>query len=196
RINLLSWYQQGIISRLLHGPIQNSIQVGLIKIQSTTSTDDQNEILGEVLQRIDEAIREVTNESNSSSLETEALAKIPDIWAGVAQIQVILPDDCRVRLMHDVAALSITVDLVHEVCSNAIRHGAATEIAITLNSSADTLVIQGSDNGNSYVPHTNPDGLGAYFIDSCTVTYERERKQGTNTYLLEIPLESTAFVRG
>ncbi len=187
RINLLSWYQQGIISRLLHGAIQNSIQVGLTRIQSARSEVEQREVLKEVISRIDDAIREVSDETQFSRTESEALANIVTTWTGVASIHVSLSETSEAQLQLDPASFSITVDLIQELCSNAIRHGGATTINFEIDIKKDTLAIQGTDNGNSFSGTSHRSGLGTHFIESCTTRYDRQRIDGRNIYALEIP---------
>lgn len=71
--------------------------------------------------------------------------------------------------------------------SNAIRHGRATQVNIQLETTADTIVIQGADNGAPYSNVNNRAGLGTQFIDSCAIQFERTFDSSGNAYRLELP---------
>lgn len=112
RRNLLSWYQEGIFSRLLHGPIQNSIQVGLLRMKSANSESEISRILDEIISRIDEAIVQLSEENRFTRNESASITDIKKTWQQIASVNVIFPIDCQEQLAHDPAAQSIAVDLV------------------------------------------------------------------------------------
>lgn len=187
RRNLLSWYQEGVFSRLLHGPIQNSIQVGLLRMKSAKSESEISCILDEIINRIDEAIVQLSDENRVTRNESASITDIKKTWQQIASVDVTFPTDCQEQLAHDPAAQSIAVDLVQELLSNAIRHGRATQVNIQLEATGDTLVITCADNGAPYSNANNRAGLGTQFIDSCAIQFERTFDSSGNTFRLELP---------
>ncbi len=192
RINLLSWFQQGVISRLLHGVIQNSIQAGLIRIQGVSDEKDKSAIIESVIQRIENAIRQFSNEEQFASAESIAIAEISKTWDGIAEVNVVIDEVSKKAIENDAASLSITVDLVHELCSNAIRHGSAKQIDFNIETTPNSVVIHMQDNGK-ILEQVEFSGLGTRFIESCAIQHQSQRIDGRNERLLEIPMGK--FVR-
>jgi hypothetical protein len=186
RINLLTWYRRGVISRILHGPVQNSIQVAILRMKS--ADDDQNvEIAEEVIARIDAAMKEFLDPEISPELELQALDSIEETWRSVAEISIELTEACRAALTDDLPASSIVSDLVQEVCSNAIRHGGAKRIGIKADAYDGSVEIMVLDDGTARGDRVNQTGLGTQFLDACSIEWLREIVDGQNKLSLRVP---------
>jgi signal transduction histidine kinase len=186
RINLLTWYRRGLISRILHGPVQNSIQVAILRMKS--ADENQNlEIANEVIARIDNSLREILDPETSPELELQALESIKETWRSVAEISIELTEQCREALRDDLAASSIVTDLVQEVCSNAIRHGNASQILVKSDSKDGVIEVSVLDDGSAHIDGEVKAGLGTQFLKSCSIDWRRERVDGKNLLHLAVP---------
>jgi two-component sensor histidine kinase len=173
RINLLSWYKKGVISRLLHGPIQNSVQVALLRLKSADE-NKSGEIISEVIQRIDLALKEILDPKLGVKIERQTLNEITETWKGVADISLRISESCQEALRFDLPAASIVTDLLQEICSNAIRHGQAQKIQISANSVGGAIDIDVvSDNKKSFTTD-GQGGLGTQFLNSCSIEWSRK----------------------
>jgi two-component sensor histidine kinase len=188
RINLLSWYHQGIISRLMHGTVQNSIHVGLFMIQTESNESKHKNIITDVIENIDLAIQQLSKQERNTSLDFAALMDLPEAWKGIASIDISIDEKSRAILSGDAAALAIVVDIVQEMCSNAIRHGAAKIIDVKLVLGNQTLGIDISDDGLPFKNETKNLGIGTQFIESCTLEHWRERVNSENRSFCAVPL--------
>jgi hypothetical protein len=188
RINSLSWYHRGFVSRLLHGPIQNTIQVGIMRLRSADDDAASEAILASVIKRIDEEIHSSTQAAALARIELKAIRDVTKTWGGVAEVGVSMSGDCRAALSADPAAASIVVDLVQELCSNAIRHGGAEHVEVACTMDQRVMTIRMTDDGIAWKAPESESGLGIKFLDSCTVYWTRERENDINALVMAIPV--------
>jgi anti-sigma regulatory factor (Ser/Thr protein kinase) len=83
------------------------------------------------------------------------------------------------------------VDLVQEVCSNAIRHGGARQMTVVCSLAPMVINIHIADDGSPVSGLTTQSGLGTRFLDSCAVYWTRAREGNTNALVMAIPVEVT-----
>lgn len=194
RVNLLSWYSKGVVTRLLHGPIQNSMHVTLIKLQG--SDFEVDDALNELTDRIQKASADL------GLLQTpeELLARFHEttsIWGEVSDLELEVSDFVAQVLSRDPAAAGIVLDLCNEELSNAIRHGKATRAKITLTAVPDTLHITLQHDGQVRKPIVEDGssnytkisrGLGTKFLESCSVAFETKTDASKSSTLTTIAL--------
>ena len=193
RINLLDWYHRGVVSRLLHGPVQNSIQVGVLRISAADDVDHAG-IVSEVVERINQAVADVLDGPGNARATLTVLDDLVSTWRGVAEIELTKSANFVVAAMKDVAAATIVVDVAAEACSNAIRHGRAKKLRISCDADARVLRLEISDDGAAYELPDKPTGLGAKFMASCSVSSTRLRREDGNLLSLDIPWAESAAV--
>ena len=186
RINLLTWYQKGVISRMLHGPVQNSIQVALLRMRSADESESM-QIVNEVIERIDHALQEVLDPKTSTVIEMQTLHSIEETWKSVADVEIEMTEECRRACSEDIAASSIVTDLVQELCSNAIRHGNAKRIRVNADVKEGSMLIDVIDDGTFLVEKKRSAGLGMQFLDSCSIDWERRIVDDQNELSLRVP---------
>lgn len=169
RLNLLSWYYQGVTSRLLHGPIQNSVQVAAMRLSNIHNQEERESLFNEVVSRIEIAVRGAVNETILGDAELSALSDVIATWQGIADIKLSITPECRVALISDPPCASITVDLIQEYCSNAIRHGDTKQLVIALDLLDDVLEISIKRDAGFIDQSSIQAGLGSAFISSVTI---------------------------
>lgn len=188
RINLLSWYRKGVISRLLHGPVQNSLQVAVLRLRSADESET-TQIINEVFSRVDTSLKELLDPNISGPLELQTLQSIRETWQSIAEISIEVSESFREACENDLAAASIVTDLVQEICSNAIRHGEASRIDISATQGDGSIFVFIRDNGRSVVQLNKTAGLGTQFLDSCSIEWARSSTHEGNVLSLRVPTQ-------
>jgi signal transduction histidine kinase len=186
RINLLNWYRKGLISRLLHGPIQNSVQVALLRLKSADE-NKSSEIISEVIQRIDRALQEILDPQISAKLERQTLEEISETWKGIAEISLRISQSCQEALRFDPATATIVTDLLQEICSNAIRHSEAKKIQILANFSDGAIDLEVMSDSKNTIQVSGEGGLGTQFLNSCSIEWRREIRDEAFQLSLKVP---------
>jgi anti-sigma regulatory factor (Ser/Thr protein kinase) len=187
RINLLSWHHRGYTSRLLHGPIQNTIQVGIMRIRGADDDSMHEPIISEIVNRIRGVISDGLMVREIAKQELKAVDDVVTTWGSVAEVSLAMEPQCRESLLHDSIAAGIVADLIQECCSNAIRHGQARRLDIALTLAHRVLVMQVADNGVQDRDRRSR-GLGTQLFEECTITQTKTYEEGRNVLTMTIPL--------
>lgn len=194
RVNLLSWYTRGVVARLLHGPIQNSLQVSLMKLQRPRSLE-VDDVISELSERIHEAQLTSERDSGQDPDIAQLLLESEDLWSEVAEALIEFDDAVIAALAKDRAAGGIVLDLCNEQFSNAIRHGGASEVHMKLSIAGPGLIKLGVDHNGS-TPSNLPEpggnspaaGLGTKFLTSCSVPFSNSELDGRSQTEVYLPL--------
>jgi hypothetical protein len=186
RVNLLAWFNRGVVSRLLHGPIQNAMHATLIRLKNR----DPEIIVDNVLQELSLRILEVDPESKSSLHKPADSAKllldVSKLWQGVAEVTITQSARAASALESDLPAGAIVADVCNEICSNSIRHGQATKIDIQVEYDSRLIKLSVADDGSE--PESRGSlGLGTRFLDSCSVSWSNSRTNGVNQLVIALP---------
>lgn len=190
RVNLLSWYSRGVVTRLLHGPIQNSMHISLIKMQNTQDEILVEDAIAELTARIEAASLESNQQISDKSEPELLLREAAAIWSEVAEVGIELEGDVSKQLSKDQPAGSIVVDLCNELLSNAIRHGKASKVQISLAAEPTLIKVRVQHNGQTQPQRSDhvSAGLGTKFLDSCSIRWESSRSGELTTTDIQLPL--------
>jgi signal transduction histidine kinase len=185
RINLLAWYNRGIVSRLLHGPIQNSLHATAIRLKNA----DPEVVVDNVIRDLRRRIAETSPTTLVGDLDeadlSASLAEATRLWRDIAEVKIAVSPEALSALELDRPAAEIVLDLCNEACSNAVRHGKAQIVEIQIAVSGSLLELTVLDDGSGAAA-TAGKGLGTRFLDSCSVSWQISQREGKN--LLQVPL--------
>jgi hypothetical protein len=190
RFNLVNWYEQGKLARILHGPVQSSINKAIIKLNT-----QENEVNTSV---IDDLRYELHKILASEAVDVELLKDFDQIcqdfaftWKELCQIDFAISPNAKTALTIDQICASITWNVIHDCCHNATKHGEAKWISVRIDDPVkDIIEIEIRDNGTEYKFKPIP-GLGSNLLDACALNWNRERT-GTQTVLkAQFPIQVT-----
>lgn len=187
RLNVLSWYNRGLISRLLHGPIQNSLQVALLEVQASDDSETSARVIEGAVKRIEAAIKDVRNSDRSAWQDLSSMESALESWRSIAEVKKFTDPQTEVALLNDPAGCAILTDIVMEACSNAVRHGNSTQLDISYALVDKQVELTVTDNG--IWPSTSREsGLGTELMRACAIKLEISSKDATNELRIQIPL--------
>jgi hypothetical protein len=189
RVNLLDWFNQGLISRLLHGPIQNSLQAASIRLQESPASQNTDKVIEELSQRMNEIAPLTQVETFMAPDISKTLGDLIELWADLARIEVFFEQSVQMQLEQDVPAAYITLDICQEICSNAIRHAKAKTIQINIFATDKALTISMIDDGEPQKVISGF-GIGTEFLTTCSINWRSFRDENSKNLLeIEIPTE-------
>lgn len=192
RANLLAWYNRGVTTRLLHGPVQNAMQAALIKLRTSDSKIVMEDVMAALKDRIALAGEGALERTDGSDL-VGSFSELSELWKGVAEVEVTISASAQEILRQDTPVAAIAFDVCSEVCSNSIRHGKATLVNIWVDFSDSLLSVLLEDNGEPS-DFKESGGIGRRFLDSCSVSWELSRPGKDNRLEVRLPAEN--LVRG
>jgi len=190
RFNLVNWYEQGELARVIHGRVQSSINKAIIKLNI-----QKNEFNASV---IDDLRYELQKILASDAMDVELLKDLDQIcqefaftWKELCQIDFAISPKAKSSLAIDQICASITWDVIHDCCDNATKHGEAKWISVRIDDPVkDIIEIEIRDNGTEYKFKPIP-GLGSNLLDACALNWNIERT-GTQTVLkAQFPIQVT-----
>jgi hypothetical protein len=167
RANQTQWQQQRALARALHGPLQSAVNAAALRIDGAVRD-------GSVTTELVDGERTSILDA-LGYLPTAVADRIPDIeldfrriqgtWAGLCEIDIAMSDAVLANIAADPACSSAVTDIVTESCANAIRHGHATEISVSITQpDSQRLVTIVIDNEGTPPDPARPTGLGANLI--------------------------------
>lgn len=188
RVNLIDWFNKGLIARLLHGPIQNSLQAASLRLQESSSQDTER-VIEELSQRINEVAPMIEVETLMAPDLSKSLGELIELWADLAKIEIFVDQAVQRQLGQDPPAAYITIDICQEICSNAIRHANARAIEINIVSNDREITISMVDSGNPRVGNSDF-GIGTEFLSTCSINWRYLRTSNSKNLLeIVIPTE-------
>lgn len=154
-------------ARILHGTVQTRLIACAVAIERAASNRDAvafQSALREAQQIL--SGNSFTEDDRETSLADEVQRKV-FLWSGLCEVKVNTDssaDEIRGRTARDVGRV------VEEGLSNAIRHGAATSIEISVAIEKDTIVVVIHDNGIG--PQPGERGLGSAVLDGLSDSWD------------------------
>ena len=160
------------MSRALHGPVQTAVRAAAMRI-------DQGDLAGAEELLVD-ALGHLEPDQQRTGVR-DALTGVARAWDGLCTVDVELPEDLAARIDDDPPLASSVVDICTDACSNAVRHGGATQVAMRAQSHGDALELVVSDDGAPDATTGTP-GLGSAMLDDVSLEWLR-RREGERTVL-------------
>ena len=173
RLHQMQWFQQKALSRALHGPVQSAVTAAVLTLRGRLGLDDAGlDQVARVREELLGSIDVLGSDSELTPSLDESLARITGLWASLCSIDVDIDTAARTSLESDPVVRSCIVDLVTEATSNAVRHGRATLITVSLASDSGDLRLIVVNNGDLSMAERAP-GLGTRQLDDCSLFWSR-----------------------
>jgi len=159
-----AWLRQRHLTHTLHSTVQSRVhaQARLLRSgEGKLSTVER----AQTIEVVTSALDVLMTEPGESVDPVEAIRDLIDFWEGMCTITLDVGGDVWASTSADPEAAEALHIVSLEMISNAIRHGHATEIAITMaRSTPETVTVTATNNGTG-VPASHRAGLGMALYD-------------------------------
>jgi hypothetical protein len=182
RLRLAQWAQGARFARALHGPVQGSIALAVERLRA----DPRDQV--EVLSQLRTSLMDSLDGDAVSSSWPEGVERLRSSWEGVCRISVDGAGECGERLDADADCREMALEIVSEAVSNAVRHGKASQVWITVNCHVNRVDITVRDDGAGGVAQSP--GLGTRVLESCALAWSRDPSAAAYTLQATLPLTS------
>ncbi len=147
---------------IIHGTVQSSLTAALLHLNAHKGTDE--EVVKVVRQDISRALQALRERPIARADLKSTMAELQDTWGGVCNIDWHMSNEARQALVADADLCFCTKEIVKEAISNAVRHGGATVMTVSLAiESGHTLVLEAVNNGRVLDEEAKA-GLGSQII--------------------------------
>ena len=183
RINTQQWEQSGRLSRALHGPVQSMLHARLLRLRKELDAGEVRSIsLADLRHDLEEALVTALSPSRPRAV-SDVLDDVAETWEGVAHVECEVSPAAASMLTADPLCTMVVTDLATEAVSNAVRHGGATNVHVTLDrEEGELIVMRVVDDG--VVPESGLPGLGTALLARCSYEWSLSRQAPTTLIAL------------
>jgi signal transduction histidine kinase len=186
-LNGQHWLQKKQFARKIHGPIQSEVAAAAIRIERSLTTGEVTESGEVVLQNLRDRLAKILDDTKGTSDVRPVLAEIAETWHGLCKIDLEMSAEVENTLKQDPTCVETVLEIAREACSNAIRHGSAENIHLTLAFEETDLVKLTVRNDGSKVDTQSKRGVGSAYLDDCSYSHELVANADGATLIATIP---------
>jgi signal transduction histidine kinase len=186
-LNGQHWLQKKQFARKIHGPIQSEVAAAAIRIERSLSTGEVTESGEVVLRNLRDRLAKLLDDTKGTSDVRPVLAEIAETWHGLCKIELEMSEEVERTLKQDATCVETVLEIAREACSNAIRHGSAEDILLTVEMANHELVKLTVRNDGTKVDIDSKRGVGSAYLDDCTYSHALEMNQDGAILTATIP---------
>ena len=171
RTSQLIWHVRQRAAQTLHGSVQASLTAANMRILGAEAINE--ELLEKVRQDLVRATDSLTNLDGPTINLKTSISDLVQLWQGVCEVRVSVEEDLLTAISANQVTTYCINEIVKEGVSNAIRHGQAKFVEISiLEDSADSIQIEVLNDGVSVF--SDRQGVGSQMLDQITLNWSRE----------------------
>lgn len=179
--------RRAAISQALHGQVQAKLAAAYFRLQRAVHTGGNVE---SAVRGAEEALAGVPTfafePANDARPVAQTFSLLTDTWKDVAEITIRHPEAVFPKIDQDPTSRKALVDVLAEVCFNAIKHGGATSISVTVVWPSDA-VMELTVTNNGSLTESNRRGLGSDLLDGSSIRWKRESTADGTRVHVELP---------
>lgn len=168
RLCMHQWSTQRSLARALHGPVQ-----AMIAAASAQVSDGGNP--HRIIAQLHDQLSEQLDPHNVRSADAdwrETLRRVQATWQGLCEVRTDIDDQATRLLDSDAIGAEIAMEVVSEAVSNAVRHGKASRVDVTMLGEAGQLDLTITNEGLALAGGGS--GLGTTILQDCALNWRRE----------------------
>lgn len=182
RLRRENWAMGRRMSLVMHGSVQSALISAMLLLRDDPSAGARQE----VLVRLEQARAALDAEAWSPGMLEHGLREIASLWSGLCAVEVSLDENSAVEIEREPGLSSCCVEVVRESVSNAVRHGGASIVGVSLEWLDDSSVrITVRDDGGSAGADARI-GLGTRMLDEVCLSWSRDQTQAGTTLIAVI----------
>lgn len=189
RLRQAQWFQNKMLSRALHGPIQAAVTASALRLDAAIRAGEVDDrVVHRVRVELIDALGTLGSAEPHLATIPEALTRLTATWEGLCEVSTVLPGDAADLLARDPVLRSCAIDIVTEAVSNAVRHGGATRAAVRIDldhSGCDVILRITSDSSTDQ--GSGAGGLGSRILDDCTAEWRLDESPGGMCLFARLP---------
>lgn len=156
------WHERRRLALTVHGPIQSALVAAAVTMSRPGFSADQIPSLAATL---DQAMTHIHRSAGPPPPVAAAARDLAALWVESAAVTFASTDDVAEAIDADDALRAVVIEVMREGVSNAVRHGDADGIAISLiRDTKDTITVTVIDDGDGAPIQLIP-GLGSAMFD-------------------------------
>jgi signal transduction histidine kinase len=161
RLRQQVWLSRKTLAMELHGSIQATLQSVAARLSKLANPTDKE--LAEAMQQVRGAFDRVDQEDYLSGKTLEQLLnELVLLWEGALDLQIILDPGAQSELEVDQAAARCVLEVCREAVTNAVKHGAAEQVRISIGKANGFIDIRAENDGINLTQELAGQGINLY----------------------------------
>lgn len=187
RANEISQRHNRVIATALHGHAQAVLAAAALRLQLALNAGvDQDEAMKIARKEAEKVIIFNVNVDEPSLPLVHTLEEVSALWKGISEISSDIDEGTLVHMNQDAVCSRLCAELVMELCVNAIKHGKASHIFVSLNFHDErTVALSISNDGEEFNASTS--GFGTRLLNESCVNWSQERREGKTFVVALLP---------
>jgi signal transduction histidine kinase len=157
------WFDRRRTAAVLHGPIQASLYASAMRINPAEKLSP--EMVEAVERDIATALAKLDGSNMIEPFES-VMAQIQEVWEGVAEVRLeAIPVELKHVFENNPTASSCSLEIIREAVSNAVKHGKASIIEVSIRLTGESFLSIEVRNNGKMVPDDKRAGYGSEILD-------------------------------
>jgi signal transduction histidine kinase len=171
RTSQLIWHVRQRAAQTLHGSVQASLTAANMRILGAENVDE--DLLEKVREDLVKATKALTDLERQVIDIKRSFADLIELWQGVCEVKLSINDELLDYISSNQVTSHCVNEIVKESVTNAIRHGKARLVEISIQDLNDgSIQIEVTNNGETNMFGTA--GVGSQILDQITMDWTRQ----------------------
>ena len=161
RLRQQVWLARKTLAMELHGSIQSTLQSVAARLSKLKDPTDKE--LNLALEQVREAFGRVDREDYlSGKTLRQLLDELVLLWEGALDVQINIEQDAEKALDVDQAAARCALEVCREAVTNAVKHGSAEQVKISITDGENFVRIKAVNDGTNLTKQLAGQGINLY----------------------------------
>lgn len=185
RLRQQVWLGQKALAMELHGSVQATLQA--LALRLGRMHDPQPEELEQILSAVRQSLHRIENQDYLAGQDLNSLLEeLKELWEGTAEVTWQETSDVPRVLELDPGLARCAFEVIRESVTNAVKHGNATEIAIELSITNQTLTVLVTNNGK--LANLGTESFGSALMDQLCLRRELKFQENKTVFEAELAI--------
>lgn len=179
------------LSLVIHGSVQSALHAAALRLAA--HPEPTPHLIDSIHQDIARALAKLDDPLTATQLVVDTLGELTDLWRDTCHVGWTMSHRTVRSLAESTTSAVSVAEIAREAVSNAVRHGRAAQVTISIVADGGNVVVTIEDDGSGLDP-SRVAGLGSRMFDELCVSWNRERVGETTRLTCTLPLVPDAGV--
>lgn len=171
-----AWLNRKRLASVLHGPVQAALYAAAMRLAQ--SKQISSDLISGIEVDLNQALNKLESFGENENFDI-VLAQIADVWNGVCEIRFEISEEIRVELRASSSVAVCVLEVIREATSNAIKHGGANEILVSVKPGSRSNLILVEITNNGRLPESESEaGYGSQLLSEITYSWSIGQQNG------------------
>jgi hypothetical protein len=191
RTNEIQLFNDRVISTTLHGKAQAALAAAALRLQQAVSNGSNVEQAAELARlEAERVLSLVTKTEPVIEPLAGGLRELAQLWQGVCEISWDETDPVFIKIDDDPVCSRLCIELIIELCTNAIKHGKAKLIVVSM-SQVDYRVLSVTVSNDGEGLKNESGGFGTQLLEQSCLSLDSFDSEGMTRVTVTLPFSVT-----